>query len=108
MARAILDGRAISDWDSFHSVSAKALGFPAFYGRNLDAWIDCLTYLRDGDGMSRFQLAPGESLIIEVLGSADLKRSTPDVYKALVESTAFVNKRYIEAGDQPPLQLEWR
>src|SRR5438046_690400 len=108
MARASLDGRAITDWDSFHSGCAKALGFPAFYGRNLGAWIDGLTYRRDGDGMSRFQLAPGESLTIEVLGSADLQRAAPEVYEALVESAAFVNMRYVEAGDQAPLQLEWR
>jgi Barstar (barnase inhibitor) len=34
----------INDWDTFHDTFAQALGFPDFYGRNMDAWIDCLTY----------------------------------------------------------------
>jgi RNAse (barnase) inhibitor barstar len=32
----------IDDWESFHSVFQRELGFPAFYGRNMNAWIDCL------------------------------------------------------------------
>ena len=40
----------ISDWDSFHDQCAKDLGFPEFYGRNINAWIDCLTYEDDGAG----------------------------------------------------------
>jgi hypothetical protein len=37
----------ITDWESFHSVFKQALGFPDFYGRNMDAWNDCMTYLDD-------------------------------------------------------------
>ena len=33
----------IVDWESFHSVFQRVLGFPEFYGRNMNAWIDCLT-----------------------------------------------------------------
>ena len=33
----------ITDWETFHDTFAQALGFPGFYGRNMDAWIDCLT-----------------------------------------------------------------
>jgi hypothetical protein len=32
----------ISDWASFHRVVAKSLRFPAYYGRNGNAFIDCL------------------------------------------------------------------
>jgi len=34
---------AITDWASFHDVFMHTLGFPDFYGRNMDAWIDCMT-----------------------------------------------------------------
>lgn len=34
----------ILDWQSFHDVFAEAMGFPSYYGRNMDAWIDCMTY----------------------------------------------------------------
>lgn len=47
----------IADWDTFHSVFAQVLGFPSFYGKNMNAWVDCLTYLEEpGDGMSNIVL----------------------------------------------------
>ena len=33
----------ISDWDGFHRGFERVLGFPSFYGQNMNAWIDCLT-----------------------------------------------------------------
>ena len=42
-----LDCDRITDWDSFHAVFAEVFGFPNFYGRNMNAWIDCMTYLDD-------------------------------------------------------------
>jgi hypothetical protein len=51
---------------SFHQTCREAFGFPDFYGMNMNAWIDCLTHLDEGDGMSRFHLASGETLNIEV------------------------------------------
>lgn len=35
----------IKDWPTFHDVFQRTLGFPDFYGRNMDAWIDCMTSL---------------------------------------------------------------
>ncbi len=37
----------IKDWDTFHTVFAHVFGFPDYYGRNMNAWIDCMTYLDD-------------------------------------------------------------
>lgn len=34
---------------------------------NLDAWIDCLSYLDEDDDMSQFRLVVGETSNIEVL-----------------------------------------
>lgn len=42
-----LDTRPITDWLTFHTVFAKSFGFPGFYGRNMNAWIDCMTSLDD-------------------------------------------------------------
>ena len=28
----------ITDWETFHTVFAEILGFPDFYGRNMNAW----------------------------------------------------------------------
>ena len=49
-----VDFNEIGDWDTFHEVFAKAMGFPEFYGRNNNAWIDCMSYIDDEDaGMSK-------------------------------------------------------
>ncbi len=37
----------ITDWETFHAECARVFGFPQFYGRNMNAWIDCLSYLHD-------------------------------------------------------------
>jgi len=95
----------IMDWDSFHAVCQETFGFPTFYGRNMNAWIDCLTYLDEGDGMSRFDLRPDEKLIVEVLETKDLMRRVPDIFTALVETTAAVNQRHIQDGKQPMIAL---
>jgi RNAse (barnase) inhibitor barstar len=105
MATAQLKAQSISGWDSFHEVSKEAFGFPDFYGKNMNAWIDCLTYLDEGDGMTRFHLAEGEPLRIEVLDAESFRSRLPEIFAALVESTAFVNRRYLEAGKQPLLSL---
>jgi RNAse (barnase) inhibitor barstar len=34
---------AIDGPASFHEAFASALGFPSWYGRNMDAWIDCMS-----------------------------------------------------------------
>ena len=105
MADARLDGAHITDWDTFHDACARALGFPDFYGRNMNAWIDCLTYLRLGDGMSRFALGPDEVLRLEVEDSDAFNRRAPEVFDAFVECTAAVNRRYREVGEPPAVHL---
>lgn len=43
----ILDGNRIKDREMLHDTLADSLGFPDWYGRNLDALYDCLTDLRE-------------------------------------------------------------
>lgn len=106
MAQVVLDGQRITDWESFHAVCREAFGFPGFYGANMDAWIDCLTYLYEGDGLSRFVLRPNEQLHIHVIGSATLRRRHPEILEELVACTGFVNDRYRAVGQPPALDLE--
>jgi hypothetical protein len=100
-----LDTGSINDWQSFHQVCQRVFGFPAFYGMNLDAWIDCMSYLDEDAGMTRFKLDKGEMLHIEVSGTKSFSRRMPEIFNALVECTAFVNQRYIERGRAPVLSL---
>lgn len=98
----------IDGWDAFHDQCAAAFGFPSFYGRNMNAWIDCLTYVREGNGMSRFTLGAEEPLVVEVLATESFKRRVPEVFGALVECAAAVNQRHVAAGEIPALHLVFR
>ena len=105
MARVTLDTSRVADWASFHDECQRAFGFPGFYGRNMDAWIDCLTSLRENPGMTRFMLTPGEKLEIEVPDAHGFSERAPELMNALVECSAFVNRRYLEFGEEPALAL---
>jgi hypothetical protein len=105
VALARLDGKAIVSWDAFHTACAREFGFPDFYGRNGNAWIDCLSYISEGDGMSRFVLEPDELLRIEVAGSEVFRKRAPEIVQALSDWTASVNDRSVAAGGSPRLQL---
>jgi hypothetical protein len=59
----------------------------------MNAWIDCLTYLDLGDGMSRFHLQPGDLLRVEVLEADIFMHRAPDVFARFVEATAYVSSR---------------
>ena len=103
-----IDARQITDWDSFHSVFAEALGFPSFYGRNMDAWIDCMTDLDDPDaGMTAVHASPGGVVTLQLDGMRSLAERCPEQYHALVECSAFVNWRRVEAGEEPVIALSF-
>jgi hypothetical protein len=94
----------IVDWSSFHDVFQTVLGFPEFYGRNMDAWIDCMTSLdRPDDGMSAVTVGTGELLAMRI--GDELRLRCPEQYNAIVECSAFVNVRRVEVGETPVLAL---
>lgn len=105
MATVRFDTTEVIDWDSFHETFKQIMGFPDFYGRNMNAWIDCLTYLDEGDGMSKFHLSQGEKLNIEITDTIAFKERLPDIFAFLIECTAHVNQRYIETDKLPALSL---
>ncbi len=101
-----LQTKGITDWDSFHSVCAETLGFPGFYGRNIDAWIDCMTYLDDANAVvTAATVAPGELFHLEVADSMDFQKRLPEIFQAFIESAAFVNWRRVSQGERPVLAL---
>ncbi len=100
-----LDATRITDWDSFHAESRREFGFPDYYGNTLDAWIDCLGYLRDGEGMTRFSLGEDEILTIEIQNSALLKQGNPELLEELAFCIGGINERYEDYGEKPALKL---
>ena len=82
-----IDSKTISSWDTFHDVFSNTFKFPSYYGRNMDAWIDCMDELNY------------EMILIDLGDCRDLKERNPEIVKAIHECSAFVNYRKIEAGE---------
>ena len=62
-----IDATRIGDWESFHAVFQAAMGFPDFYGANMNAWIDCMSYLDDSAaGMTTHHVPPGDVLTLQI------------------------------------------
>lgn len=96
----------ISDWDSFRGVFAAVLGFPGFYGQNMNAWIDCLWSAdAPADGMVAQAVEPGELLTLRLDKAGSFADRCPEQFKALIECTALVNDGRIEKGLPPVLAL---
>ena len=98
-----IDADRIVDWASFHEVFAEAFGFPKFYGKNMDAWIDCLSYLDDPNaGMTSIHVESGRVLSLVVEHASEFKTRCPEQFAALVECAGFVNWRVMEQNGQFP------
>ena len=92
-----IDGSQLATWDSFHKTFAAVFGFPAYYGRNMDAWIDCMSSLdRPGDRMSTIHCEPPDVVTILIVNVEEVPR---DIWFTMLESAAFVNGRRAEFGE---------
>ena len=92
----VIDGRDLTSWESFHAVFAREFRFFAGYGRNMDAWIDCMSSLDEVDGVTDFRLSDEEGVSLQIRNFAEFYRTSAEIASALVECTAFVNRRYQE------------
>ncbi|HSI89353.1 MAG TPA: barstar family protein [Pyrinomonadaceae bacterium] len=107
MALVRIDANAIKDGASFHSVCKEAFGFPLVYGANMDAFVDCLTYIYEGNGMSEIILADAEDLTIEVIGGNDLRLRLPEIAESLSCAVEDLNERFVDEGGEPRIILRW-
>jgi hypothetical protein len=104
-----IDCTRIIDWDSFHDVFAEAFGFPDFYGRNMNAWIDCMTSLDEpADGMTKIHAPRGGVVILQLDNVASFGTEGAELYQAIIECSAFVNWRRLEVGEPAVLALSFR
>jgi RNAse (barnase) inhibitor barstar len=94
VARFEIDASEIQDMSSFHDVFSRTLRFFDGYGRNMDAWIDCMTDLHGPTALSSLHLPDGEGIDLVLHGAQELGRRTPEILRELIECTAFVNRRY--------------
>ena len=100
-----INGAQLCDWDRFHSVFASAFGFPDYYGRNMDAWIDCMSSLDAREqGMTSVHGSAADPVVVH-LESADVVPK--DIFDALVECAGFVDWRRLKMGDPAILVLSF-
>ncbi|MBI5624886.1 MAG: barstar family protein [Elusimicrobia bacterium] len=98
--RVVVDLSKVRDEASFHRAFADAMGFPGFYGANMDAWIDCMSYIDSPSaGMSRVTVKPGGTLELELKGAGSFKKARPELMAKLVECTGSVNERFEDSKD---------
>ena len=108
MATAELDGAAIVDEASFHAESRRAFGFPDSYAGTIDSWVDCLSYLRDDENMTKFRLKPDEVLEIVITDADKMRAQAPDVLEEITFCIGGINERYEDYGEPPALELVLR
>lgn len=108
MNRVKIDCNQINNWESFHDEFAAHFGFPAFYGRNMNAWIDCMSSLDDPDsGMTTITCPKGDYIILELDNVHNFQKEYPDLYETTIECSAFVNWRRLERNKPPLLMLSF-
>ena len=100
-----IDGTKIKDPVSFFDEFARVFGFPAFFGRDMDAWIDCMTNL--DEEFNAVCVQPGELVCVALDGAADFKAQCPEMFQAFVECASFVNWRRLEIGESAILVVSF-
>jgi RNAse (barnase) inhibitor barstar len=105
MRTIIVDTSKIVDGPTFHATLASAMGFPLFYGRNMDAWIDCMSSLTDEHPLAAIRITEGEKLLLVVPAFESLAKRAPEVARAFLECTAEVNLRYGGRGEKARVAL---
>jgi len=108
MAVAELNGAVIVDEASFHRQSRDAFGFPESYADSIDAWVDCLSYLRDDENMTKFRLKANEVLEVVIVDAEKMKAQVPDLLEELAFCIGGINERYEDYGEKPALELVLR
>ena len=103
-----INASKILNWKSFHSYFQREFGFPEFYGRNVNAWMDCMEDLDKPDHrMSTFTIKKGQMLVLHLTNVEELKSKAPDIYNMLLECPAHINRNRMTSGELPLLILSF-
>ena len=85
---ATIDGKQINDWDSFHDEFARKMGFFSGYGRNGNAWIDCMRDIYTNgeyEGLTKFGLDDGDKFILKVVNVEVWKTNGLQTFNAFLD-----------------------
>lgn len=94
MKTVTIDTNNIKDTETFHEEFKRVMGFPDFYGMNMDAWIDCMSDI--GGRMMAEPLNTNEPICIELQATEDFSKRLPEIVSTLIECTAFVNQSLLD------------
>lgn len=94
--KATIDGARITDWASFHDEFQREMGFFDGYGRNMDAWIDCMTDMYTNSeykSLTKFDLNDGDRFILRILHTKEFQSRCPEIFEAFIKCSVFANSR---------------
>lgn len=98
-----LDFSEVNNLDTMHEVLKKAFGFPDFYGKNVNALIDCWTSLRyPEDGMTQIHIGADEMLTIKIVSFPFDKHTMLNHFFIAVQA---VNLRYTNRGEKAVISM---
>ena len=99
-----IDLTSIKDMKEVHVFLQDKFGFPHFYGKNVNALIDCWSSLRfPEDEMCNFTINSEEVLILRIKGFSSASQSIINQLTIAVET---VNQRYFAENLPNPILLE--
>ena len=98
-----IEGEKILSAEDFHSYFATTFEFPAYYGRNWDAWIECMS-----ESAERIvKLRQCAILTLNVRNQPAFQGNCPDVWGDFIDCTAFINSEFLDAGNEPILAVSY-
>ena len=89
-----INGANIKDWNSFHIEFQEKMGFIEGYGRNTNAWIDCMTDIfTNGDykSLTKYNLNEGDKFILRIVNAEKWKEQNTDIFNAFIEFCIWSN-----------------
>lgn len=105
-----IDLNTIKNWNDFHDIFAEKFGFPDYYGRNMNAWLDVMWDLKAPLEKSQIKVSCGENemVVLDLLNVANCRKSNPEIFNELIDLVALTNKRWSERGLSPVLIFSYR
>ena len=103
-----IEGNTFADAERLHDEMAFKLGLPSWYGRNLDALLDCLSSIGDprNNLCRHWDWREGKRLVLRILGLS-INSVDAAVAAAFVQTVADVNERLEQDGATNRIWIEY-
>ena len=103
-----IEGSAFADAERFHDEIAFKLGLPSWYGRNLDALLDCLSSIGDPrNSLCRHWEWREEKRLVLLIGGLSIDSVDAAVAAGFVQTVADANERLDQDGATNRIWIEY-